>query len=154
MNENTTLILPVITNLREASSINGLYPAVITAGPSRREVQWAHPNHFVREFDDILDGPLAPTISDVEAMLEFAAKNQNCEILVHCHAGMSRSTATALGIAIQRGANPFDAYDALLARHPSGRMFWPNDAIIAHLERIFDISGLSEYNKRNHFLGF
>ena len=85
-------------------------------------------------------------------MLEFAAKNDG-EILVHCHAGMSRSTATAWGIAIQRGYDPFEAYDALLRKHPEGRMFWPNDALVAALERIFDIRGLGRYNQVHHYRG-
>ena len=86
-------------------------------------------------------------------MLDFAALNGNDEILVHCHAGMSRSTATAWGIAIQRGMDPADAYDALKERHPAGRMFWPNDAIVEALEVIFDLKGLSRYNDKHHFRG-
>lgn len=129
-----------------------IFPAVITAGPTRREVQdFNHHNHFVRTFDDVSRGLFAPSITDVEAMLKFAEQN-NENILVHCHAGMSRSTGTAWGIAIQRGYNPFEAYDMLKENHPEGRMFWPNDAIVSALEKIFGVTGLSQYNDENHFL--
>lgn len=145
--------LPIITNLREARDMCHMFPAVITAGPTRLEVSdFKHPNHFVRTFDDVPYGVYAPTVGDVEAMLAFAASNDG-PILVHCHAGMSRSTATSWGIAIQRGCNPFEAYDMLKSIHPSGRMFFPNEAIVAALEKIFDIKGLADYNEDNGFMG-
>lgn len=153
MNTTTsTNILPIIVNIREAAALNEHFPAVITAGPERYEVMWGHPNHLVQSFNDVNDGPHAPTIADVEAMLEFAQQNQE-DILIHCHAGMSRSTATAWGVAIQRGHNPYAAYQALKDVHPEGRMFWPNDAIVAALESIFDMRGLSEYNDEHHYSG-
>lgn len=149
----TSLILPTIVNLPEAQAMCHEFPAVITAGPTRGEViTFKHPNHFVRTFDDIRYGLDAPTVRDVEAMLNFAEANDG-EILVHCHAGMSRSTATAWGIAIQRGFNPYEAYDRLLENHPVDRMFWPNDAIVDALEEIFGLGGLSAYNEQCHYLG-
>lgn len=154
MNTNPINInLPIITNIREAKEMCHTFPAVITAGPTRLEVMdFKHPNHFVRTFDDIPYGTDAPTVSDVEAMLAFASDNDG-PILVHCHAGMSRSTGTAWGIAIQRGCDPFEAYDMLKNIHPTGRMFYPNEAIVAALEKIFDLPGLTDYNDENHYLG-
>jgi predicted protein tyrosine phosphatase len=149
----TPLILPTIVNLPEARVLCHDFPAVITAGPSKWEVSdFKHPNHFVRTFDDVRYGLHAPGIHDVEAMLKFADDNDG-EILVHCHAGMSRSTATAWGIAIQRGFHPYEAYDRLMENHPEDRMFWPNDAIVEALQQIFGISGLTEYNDEGHFVG-
>jgi hypothetical protein len=153
MNTNTKIILPTITNLEEAAAVNSFFPAVITAGPSPKEVRWAHANHFVRTFEDYIDGPYAPTVNDVEALLGFAAKNSDSKILIHCHAGMSRSTATAWGVSILRGMDPIAAYDTLKNQHPEGRMFYPNDAMVKHLESIFDIADLQEYNVSNHYSG-
>lgn len=154
MDTNTTNTnLPIITNLREAKQMCHLFPAVITAGPTRLEVRdFKHPNHFVRTFDDVPSGLYAPSVKDVEAMLAFAAGNDG-PMLVHCHAGMSRSTATSWGIAIQRGCDPFKAYDMLKDVHPEGRMFFPNEAIVAALEQIFDLTGLVDYNDANGYLG-
>lgn len=151
MNTNQ-ITLPTIVNIREAEILCHDFPAVITAGPSKYEVKWKHQNHFVRTFDDTIykSSMDAPRIEDVKSMLDFAAQNDG-DILIHCHAGMSRSTATAWGVAIQRGADPFEAYEALKAAHPAGRMFWPNDLMVEHLETIFNISGLVEYNDHNHF---
>lgn len=146
----TQITLPTIVNIREAADICHEFPAVITAGPEHYEVRWGHKNHFVRGFDDTLDLYNGPQLTDVIDMLNFAA-SQTGPILIHCHAGMSRSTATAWGVAIQRGMDPFEAYDALKAQHPQGRMFWPNDLLVEHLETIFGISGLTEYNNQNHF---
>jgi predicted protein tyrosine phosphatase len=150
---NICTTLPTIVNIDEAAYLANEFPAVITAGPEAAEVNhFGHSNHLIVSFDDIMHGDGAPTLADVKAMLKFASENDG-EILIHCHAGMSRSTATAWGVAIQRGYDPYDAYDMLKNVHPRGRMFWPNDAIVEALEVIFDISGLSDYNNANHYKG-
>lgn len=150
--KQTTVTLPTITNINEARRLAHEFPAVITAGPSKHEVKWNHPNHLIRTFDDISWGVFCPSINDVEEMLNFASEN-NGDILIHCHAGMSRSTATAWGVAIQRGLDPLDAYITLRDIHPKGRMFWPNDAIVSALGEIFDIADLAQINEQHHFTG-
>ncbi|MFM7871932.1 MAG: hypothetical protein ACKPBG_09665, partial [Actinomycetota bacterium] len=62
--------LPVVRNIQEAEFINADFAAVITAGPSERECDWAHPNHRVWSFDDT-DNARGPSVQQVEEMLAF-----------------------------------------------------------------------------------
>lgn len=132
-----------VRNLREARESNHLYDAVVTAGPDASEVRWDHWNHIVEEFEDVTDPAWGPQVAQIEALVDFGAR-QPGSILVHCHAGISRSTATAWGIAVARGATPLAALDDLMARHPverglgESRPFSPNLRIVEHLVTIFD----------------
>lgn len=145
------IYVPRVVNLREARILAAHYPAVITAGPSAHEVEFGHFNHYVESFGDVDSGPGSPTIDQVERLLNFAADNVDSEILVHCHAGMSRSTATAWGILMDRGVAPYDAYDLLQDVHPverhSGHRRWfiPNPLIVQHLEDLFGYDDLVKY---------
>ena len=143
------LILPVrVVNLNEARTLAqaGAYPSVITAGPTRDEVaDFGHPDHHVVEFDDVYDVRFGgPTLDDVRSMVEWAVGRDR--ILVHCHAGISRSTATAWGICIAKGLDPEQSIAALRAAHPmvqtyaglEQRSFSPNELIVEHLEVLLD----------------
>lgn len=145
------MILPSVRNLKEATEQAFDFPAVITAGPSRHEVAWNHSNHHIEVFDDIYTGSYAPTLENVQQMLHFAAMNDG-PILVHCHAGVSRSTATAIGIAIQRGFDPHQAVDLLELAQPFKesqpsvrRQFYPNLMILEILEYLLPCPGLVAY---------
>jgi len=146
----TQLVIPTIRNIREAELLAHKFPAVITAGPDRTEVQFGHPNHHVQVFDDTTWGKDSPTHKDIEDILKFSSKNPG-EILIHCHAGMSRSTSTAIGVLIQRGLDPFDAFDTLAERHPRKRPFIPNVKVMEILEDIFGIEGLAQYSVENEY---
>lgn len=143
------ITLPVrVVNIREARELarNGEYPSVLTAGPTWGEVaDFGHPDHHVVEFDDVFDVRHGgPTLDDVRSMVEWAV--QRDRILVHCHAGISRSTATAWGVCIAKGFDPEEAIAALRVAHPmvqtyaglEQRSFAPNELIVAHLEVLLD----------------
>jgi len=149
---NTPKPLPDIRSLEESRTECHNYGAVLTAGPSLEEVSdFGHPSHKVFEFKDTDWGPLAPKLSDVVGMLEWGTGKDS--LLVHCHAGISRSTATAWGIAISNGWDPEEALGQLIAKHPLDyyritvpadnrterlrRPFSPNPLIVQHLESIF-----------------
>jgi len=148
-------LLPTIVNLEEARERCASFASVLTAGPSFAEVRdFAHPHHKVVEFDDVSEhysGYLPPTYSQVEEMIRWGAGR--AQLLVHCHAGMSRSTATAWGIAIANGFDPAQALQLLKNNHPvethykwvsrehrialrDPRPFIPNRLIVAHMEQI------------------
>ncbi len=136
--------LPVIRNIEEAAELCHDFDAVITAGPDAYEVSgWGHPNHLIVSFDDVADPRYsdAPRLEQIKRIIEWGAKQEG-SLLVHCHAGISRSTSCAWGIAIAKGVNAKAALDALLEAHPQDgrwgqRTFRPNSLIVSHLETIF-----------------
>ena len=142
----STAFLPTVRNLEEARIHAGEFSSVLTAGPDLDEVEFGHPDHLVVTFDDVEDddwGYQAPTFEQVREMVEWGRGRAN--LLVHCHAGISRSTATAWGIAIANGFDPSEAIAALHGRHPQSsyagyryrRSFHPNGLIVRHLEQLF-----------------
>ena len=132
--------LPTIRDLRESEILCNRFGAVLTAGPTQAEVQhFGHPNHRVWTFGDTNHGIYGPQRKQVEEMLEWGSK-QN-DLLVHCHAGMSRSTATAWGISIVKGADAYDSLVTLLNAHPidydgEPRWFCPNELLVSHIQNI------------------
>ena len=134
------VILPSVRGIEAADFLAHSYPAVITAGPSKHEVNWGHPNHHVETFGDTCDAGrnTAPRFRHVERMIDFGGENDG-PILIHCHAGVSRSTATAIGVAIKRGLSPETAVRALADIHPATQWFRPNRLILDHVEAYFNL---------------
>ncbi len=136
--------LPVIRNIEEAADLCHEFDAVITAGPDAHEVSgWDHPNHLVISFDDVTDPRYsdAPRLEQIKSIVEWGAKQEG-SLLVHCHAGISRSTSCAWGIAIAKGFDAKAALETLADMHPDEggwgqRTFRPNPLIVKHLETIF-----------------
>src|SRR3974390_2815932 len=93
--------------------------------------------HFRATFrfhDAIEPGPgvVLPEMADVEAILSFArdAGDDLRHLLIHCHAGISRSTAAMLMILAQ--AHPLEKEDAFVDRLLQMRpQAWPNSRMIA-----------------------
>ena len=137
--------LPVIRNIEEAAELCHEFDAVITAGPDAYEVSgWDHPNHLVISFDDVTDPRYsdAPRLEQIGCIVEWGAKQEG-SLLVHCHAGISRSTSCAWGIAIAKGVDAKEALETLAEMHPDEggwgqRTFRPNPLIVKHLETIFE----------------
>ncbi|MGD9618177.1 MAG: tyrosine phosphatase family protein [Alphaproteobacteria bacterium] len=114
--------------------------AGITHVLSILDPEWPDPPEFedysphqrlALRFHDIIDplpGRLAPTRGDVARLLEFGhelSAAKTCHLLVHCHAGVSRSTAaTALILAQAHPGRPArDVLDAVSRIRPRA---WPN----------------------------
>lgn len=153
---NLSITLPVISNIEEARKWNKDFKSILTVGPSPSEVQWNHPNHRVFEFGDTTNGPNAPKIEDIRDAVMWGAEQE--DLLVHCHAGMSRSTATAWGISIARGADPLDSFVSLKKAHPKerygNRSFIPNALIVKHLMEIFDLNDLEDIRREHKISGW
>lgn len=136
-------------SLPEAAILGDGYSAVLTVGPYPWEVSYfEHPNHRVFSFEDVERHmhPGAPTLALVESAVRWGA-GVDGDLLVHCHMGISRSTATAWGVLICRGGEPEASLLDLMERHPrepdgSPRPFAPNRLIVAHIETVLDIPGL------------
>lgn len=140
--------LPTVMNLKEAQLNCRDFDAVITAGPSRQEVSnFGHPIHKVVEFHDTMfENNGGPSYENVAELIEFGVGVP--KLLVHCHAGISRSTATAWGVAIANGQDPLDAFLELQQNHPNEstvfsrgfkRTFAPNILIVKHLDKYFNL---------------
>jgi predicted protein tyrosine phosphatase len=137
----------LVTNINEAYLYAHDFDSVITAGPQASEVaNFNHPDHLVVEFHDIIEtrydnGWIGPTQQDVARMLEWAFERFGRSILIHCHAGMSRSTATAIGVLTEWGYDEDFAFKHVEARRPvdairANREFIPNPLILSHVDRI------------------
>lgn len=133
--------LPTVRNLSETAVIGDLFGAVLTSGPDKDEVNFGFENHRVWSFHDSDHVVYGPQLYQVEEMVFWGANQK--DLLVHCHAGMSRSTATAWGVAIARGIDPYDALVSLHQAHPleigenEQRWFCPNALLVEHLQTIF-----------------
>ena len=155
----TDVTLPVIGNIDEAEQWVNEFAAIITAGPRASEVNWGHRNHLVVEFNDTTVGMNAPSYDHVKTMIDWGVDKD--DLLVHCHAGMSRSTATAWGISIAKGVDPLDAFITLRDMQPIDshaftkdglRPFSPNRLMVSHLERLFKLDLLDIlYTHRRDF---
>lgn len=144
--KTSQISIPTVRNLREAREACLEFDAVITAGPHANEVSdFNHPIHKTIQFGDTISiENNGPTFENVIELVEFGAGVP--KLLVHCHAGISRSTAIAWGVAIKNGYDPVDAFLSLKRIHPyerglfgyDKRPFAPNTLIVEHLDRYFD----------------
>ncbi len=89
-------------------------------------------------FDDAIDpapGVVLPEMADVETILAFARDAGDARhLLIHCHVGVSRSTAAMLMVLAQ--AFPNDADGALVERLLQIRpQAWPNSRMIGFADQ-------------------
>jgi predicted protein tyrosine phosphatase len=85
---------------------------------------------------------ILPQRADVEAILAFAhdAGDDLHHLLIHCHAGVSRSTASMLMILAQ--AHPHESEEAMAERLVKIRpQSWPNSRMIAFADEILGRNG-------------
>jgi predicted protein tyrosine phosphatase len=86
-------------------------------------------------------GLVAPDAALVERVLEFARDwDERAPMIVHCWAGISRSTASAFAIACERNPHADELTIALSMRRASPSAF-PNRRIVALADDILDRRG-------------
>jgi predicted protein tyrosine phosphatase len=120
--------------------------------------EWPDPDAFgaydrhhrtVLRFHDAIEdrpGVLLPSRDDVAAVLSFgealaaSPSGQNGHLLVHCHAGISRSTAAMAMLMLQADpdADERALFDRLLAIRPKA---WPNSRMIAFADEMLGREG-------------
>ncbi len=104
----------------------------------------APPHRLDLRFNDIAEpreGLTTPTEADVAALLAFAASWDGTRpLLIHCWAGVSRSTAAAYVIACDRTAPGREADWAVRLRSLAPTAT-PNPLIVAHADRLLDRGG-------------
>jgi predicted protein tyrosine phosphatase len=113
---------------------------------------WAYDPHHrtTLHFHDVIEpGPnlVPPQRDHVEAILNFgrslaadAAERRDTHLLVHCHAGVSRSTAAVAMLLAQ--AHPDNNEDAMFARLLGLRsQAWPNSLMIKIADELLERQG-------------
>jgi predicted protein tyrosine phosphatase len=104
-----------------------------------------HPdNHLVLAVDDIaapMDGQIIPAQEHVERLIEFAGKwDRAAPMVVHCYAGISRSTAGAFTMACALNPERDEQQIAWEIRRAS-RTAQPNTRIVAIADRLLKRDG-------------
>jgi predicted protein tyrosine phosphatase len=111
-------------------------------------------------FHDIIEqvpGRIAPTPDDMAAILQFGAELQAAKegraeghLLVHCHMGVSRSTAAMLTLLAQ--AYPDEGEDRLFARLREIRpQAWPNSLMVGYADEQLGRGGRLTAALRQHY---
>ncbi len=99
-------------------------------------------NHLRIQVDDIsesMDGLIRPGEEHIRTLIEFLHDWQMAApLLVHCYAGISRSTATALIAHVVKKSDPEGAAIALRKAAPHAR---PNTLMIALADDILGLGG-------------
>ncbi|MFP4127005.1 MAG: tyrosine phosphatase family protein [Alphaproteobacteria bacterium] len=124
---------------------------------------WPEPEAFrlypphrrvVHRFDDVLaaDGDAAPPeVADVAAILgwgDVLATERAGHVLVHRHAGVSRSTAAAVMlIARDHPGREAEAFDVVRRLRPRS---WPNSRMLAIADRLLEREGALMAALREH----
>lgn len=103
-----------------------------------------HPSHLVLSFEDV-DDDLRPRVASasaeqIEAGLRFGRENAGGSLLVHCKAGIARSTALALAIIADRAGDgrEVDSVRTLLEVRPEAV---PNLHVLALADDILGRGG-------------
>jgi predicted protein tyrosine phosphatase len=99
-------------------------------------------SHLVLYVDDITtprQGYTLPETKHVELGLKhFENLNDNDRVLIHCHAGVSRSTAMAVLLLVKYGMSP---EEAILHIEDVRDCLWPNEYIIEIGDKLLDCDG-------------
>jgi predicted protein tyrosine phosphatase len=79
------------------------------------------------------------TREQMQEILEFTAPLQSTDkLLVHCHAGMSRSTAVASGVLCQHGLTPIEAVKHVVNIRP---IAMPNRHLLTLFDELLGLQG-------------
>lgn len=100
-------------------------------------------HHIIVEFHDVeiagLAEYVAPTAAQLAAVLEHTADlTSKDRLLIHCHAGKSRSPAMAMGVLINNGMTPQNAFDRVRRLRPA---LIPNRLMIQQIDEILRLEG-------------
>lgn len=113
---------------------------IISVIGDKIELHGSHHLHVI--FDDIarpLVGYIHPTEEHLAEIFEFSKDfTDEDKVLVHCHAGISRSTAIAIGVCIQHGMDYIEAYNLIASVRP---ILSPNKLLIRYIDEHFALDG-------------
>jgi len=97
-------------------------------------------------FDDVTPedslGLVIATLEDMQAILRFTENlTADAKLLVHCSAGISRSTAVATGILCQHGFTPMEALKEVYSIRQGA---YPNSHIITLMDEALNLNNTLE----------
>jgi predicted protein tyrosine phosphatase len=97
--------------------------------------------HFISRFDDTehpKDNEWMQMNREVKAILGWVKLKATPEskILVHCHAGVSRSSAVGWLILVMQGMDPLVAFQTIFKARPQ---IWPNKIVMAIGAKFLDL---------------
>jgi len=99
-------------------------------------------HHLHLTFDDVHNtnnNHIHPLMEHLQTVLNFTKDlTEDDRVLVHCLAGVSRSTATAIAICIQHGMSYQDAYNHIKMIRPVAN---PNRLITEYTDQHFGLGG-------------
>jgi predicted protein tyrosine phosphatase len=108
----------------------------------RYELPIVGQHHFMARFHDLevhTEGYVAPNIEDMRSALEHAAGLRDEDrLLIHCHAGKSRSPAMALAVLVDAGLSPQHAMAEARKRRP---FVIPNRLMVRMLDQLIGQEG-------------
>ena len=149
-----TPLLPYRITICGLSELAGHAHAGFSHVLSILDPAWPDPDDFRRygphrrvvyRFDDVVEvgfGYTAPTRRDVAGILEFGREllDQPPEqLLIHCHAGVSRSTATAAMLMAQNNpGRERDVFEELERMRPRS---WPNALMVRIADALLEREG-------------
>lgn len=85
-------------------------------------------------FDDLETDLDNPSTSQIKELLQFSANlKESDRLLIHCNLGVSRSTAVALGVLLQKGYREIEALESLLDLRPLAS---PNLAVLGKIDAL------------------
>ena len=111
-------------------------------------------SHIVVHMSDVPRADMAfdsPSRFHVETILKHTSDlGPNDKLLVNCWLGMSRSTAAAIGIHIQHGLSPAEAFSTVVEARP---IAMPNTLLLRHFDDHFNLHGelidlVTEHNRQ------
>ena len=133
--------MPGVVRRRQASHLVTL---IDPGTPVERPLGVPESRHLRLDVDDInepMDGYMAPDAASVVRLLEFGRTwDASAPMVVHCFAGISRSTASAFAIACDRNPDIAETRIALALRQAASHAF-PNRRIVALADEILGRRG-------------
>jgi predicted protein tyrosine phosphatase len=133
--------MPGVVRSRRASHLLTL---IDPGTPVERPLGLVEDRHLRLELDDIdapAEGYLAPDMASVVRLLVFSRTwDASAPMVVHCFAGISRSTASAFAIACERNPTVDEHRIALTLRQAASHAF-PNRRIVALADELLGRRG-------------
>lgn len=134
-----------VTSLEKAPQLYDWADYVISTVDPKKHVEYAGKGkHLVLHFEDTEQEfqLRSPQLWHVERLFQWLEEREvtpNTNLLFHCHAGVSRSTAMAWSALLRIGVSIEDAFQLVVAN--ADNRIWPNLLILKHADELLKMEG-------------